>query len=465
MPARLYAGDPVTFVITVRNPNTSTFVITVTDQLVPLLAIACGSEHVDPATAAPVCDAQQNVITYVAPITAQTGLTLTFRAMISSTMLLDQDITNTVWVDDGERIISRTVTLDIVRLSYVYLPLIARRWPPIPYPPTNLDVTQPDIRGDYTISWDYVGYPDVTAPTSYELQESLDAAFSDPAVYLTTQKSYSFTDKLTGTYYYRVRGKNAYGNGIWATLPAVQVSRVFFDDFSEPSSGWRTGDAERYNFWDVNHIGWEVVANLNYVDGHYQIYVPLHRGTPPWGEVDTFWVWPAVEAPLPPDAYPLPDRYCIEARAAFTEDRWAARWGIVFGANADFNQLFVFNITDNHDRAVIYYQNYLFPGNNSFRHCVYQNACDTNKKNYLLPWYGDGYWDPAINSAPAYNTIKVVVRGSSVDSYANGILMDTRGIAFPRERIGLIGGSWEVTPVDLRVDYFRYDPMCPEAQK
>jgi len=460
-------GDPVTFVVTVRNPNTATFGITITDQLAPLLTIVCGSEHVDPAAAVPVCDAQQNVITYIAPITAQTGLTLTFRAMISSTLLLDRDITNTVWVDDGERIISRTVTLDIASLSYVYLPLIARRWPPIPYPPTNVSVTAPDIRGDYTISWDYVDYPDVTAPASYELQESLDAAFSDPAVYLTTQTSYSFTDKPNGRYYYRLRGKNVHGDGVWANLPVVHVTRVFFDDFSDPTSGWRTKDAERYNFWDANHPGWEVVAKFNYIDDHYQIYVPHHRGSYTFGEVDTFWVWPVVEAPLPPEAYPLPDRYCIEARAAFVNEAWVARWGIVFGAttNLTYTQVYAFHVNDNANRAVIYYQNYLFPGNINWRHCVYQYNCEINKKIFFLPWYEAGHMNPVIFRAPEYNTLKVVVREQWVDSYVNGVLMDTRAITFPRERIGLIGGSWEVTPVDLRVDYFRYRPMCPEAQQ
>ena len=32
------------------------------------------------------------------------------------------------------------------------------------------------------------------------------------------------------------------------------------------------------------------------------------------------------------------------------------------------------------------------------------------------------------------------------------------------DKIGLIGGSYEVTPVDLWFDYFRYDATCPEAQ-
>ncbi len=465
-PDTLYAGDTVTFAIALRNTSTATLGITVTDQLVAALEIVCGSEQVNPATGWPVCDAQQNVITYTAPITAHSVITLSFQAVISASLMPGQVITNTVWIDDGMHILTRSVTLTLADpTQYVYLPLVIRRWPPLPYPPTNPDVTPPNMQGNYTLSWDYIGFPDITAPTSYVLEEALDAVFSDPTVYepgLNT--SYSFTGKLPDMYYYRVRGQNSYGPGDWTYFPPVNVTREFFDDFSDPSSGWRTGEVERYNFWDPNHYGLEVVGNLNYVDGHYQIYVPRHRGSWPPGEVDTFWVWPAVAAPLPPDAYPLPDRYCVEVRAAFVNPSyWAGRWGVVFGANTNFDQLYAFNITDIQNRAMIYYQNYHFPGNSNYRHCDYQNDCAPNQKHYLLPWYQENYRDPAIHEGNAYNTLKIVVRGDWVYSYANGVLLDERAFSFPRDRIGLMGGSWEVTPIDLRIDYFHYQPYCPES--
>jgi hypothetical protein len=61
----------------------------------------------------------------------------------------------------------------------------------------------------------------------------------------------------------------------------------------------------------------------------------------------------------------------------------------------------------------------------------------------------------------SWNTLRVVVRGDDVRYYINGRAAGGANIPrMPRERIGLIGGSWEVTPVDILIDYFRYEPDC-----
>ena len=64
-----------------------------------------------------------------------------------------------------------------------------------------------------------------------------------------------------------------------------------------------------------------------------------------------------------------------------------------------------------------------------------------------------------------YNRLKVVVNGDYVDIYVNDHHLgnvDTGDL--PHNRVGLIGGSWEVTPIDIMIDYFKYDPYCPEVQ-
>ena len=72
--------------------------------------------------------------------------------------------------------------------------------------------------------------------------------------------------------------------------------------------------------------------------------------------------------------------------------------------------------------------------------------------------------DFTIIPTAGYNTLKVAVKGNVFDVYVNGVKVDWGDIiGMPRERIGLIGGSYETTPVDLWFDYFRYDPLCPEA--
>ncbi len=42
----------------------------------------------------------------------------------------------------------------------------------------------------------------------------------------------------------------------------------------------------------------------------------------------------------------------------------------------------------------------------------------------------------------------------------NGSLGSGSVPKMPRDRIGLIGGSWEVTPVDIRSNYVRYLAGC-----
>lgn len=471
-PDPVYASDTVTFAITLRNISTVTFGITVTDHLVPQLTLICGSEQVDPEMGiSPVCDAQQNAITYTAPISAQTGVTLTFQALVGSTLRAGHNITNTVLVDDGEYSITRTVTLVVAGPSYVYLPLVARRWPPIPHPPT-ISITTPDLGGNYTVSWAYGAYPSVPAPTSYVLQESLNVNFATSTFYTFTGSTYTynFTNKPAGLYYYRVRGHNDYGAGEWSRTVTASVSRIYYDNFSNPASGWHTGEDQRYNFWDPNWLGWETVSYINYRDNHYRFYIPFTRHA--GGDVDTWWVWPAVSAPLPDVMRPIPENYCIEARARFVSHTgsgiiWWAHWGIVFGANEGFNNFYTFQINDNRNRALLHFPSYVYPGNNNIRYRSVYNDNWTNIELRLIDWRPDGYQFDNIHTNPSYNTIKVVVRNGRVDFYVNGVWMERYnfGPGLPRAKIGLIAGNWEVTPQELLVDYFRYDPACSEAQQ
>jgi len=470
-PDPIYAGDTVTFAIAVRNVSTVTFGITVTDQLVPQLPLVCGSQQADPAAGvSSICDAQQNAITYTASITAQTGMTFTFQALTASTLQMGAEVSNTAWVYYGEHSITDTVTFVIAGPHYVYLPLIVRRWPPIPYPP-SISVTTPDLGGNYTVSWTYNNQT-VPVPTSYELQESLDAGFSTATSYTLSGSTYAynFTNKPGGLYYYRVRGHNAYGAGEWSQTVSASVSRVYYDGFSNPASGWHTGEDQRYNFWDPNWPGWETVSYINYQDDHYRFYIPLTRHT--GGDVDTWWVWPAVSAPLPAAMQPVPDNYCIEARARFVSHTgsgiiWWAHWGIVFAGNEGFTDLYTFQINDNRNRAVIRYPYYDYPGNNNIRYRIDDPSDQTNIEYRMIDWENDGYQFYNINSNPAYNVIKVVVHDGRVDGYVNGVWMVRYdfGPGLTHSKIGLIAGNWEVTPQELLVDYFRYDPACSEAQQ
>jgi hypothetical protein len=229
----------------------------------------------------------------------------------------------------------------------------------------------------------------------------------------------------------------------------------YVDHFNDPSSGWYVGGAERWNYYlEGGYWRKDVVAEMSYRNGNYRIWVPLDvRGG---GSVDTWFVWPAEMAPLPEIYKPIPDSYCVEARAKFANsegeyDPYGAHWGLVFGANGDRSEIYTFQVNANHDYAVLHYHNYVYPGNR-------ESSDGNNVENRIFPWGRDrGDLIPATQ----YNTLKVVVKGSWADFYANGVKLVSANISgMPRAQVGVIGGSYEITPVEVTFDYFRYDSEC-----
>ena len=91
-----------------------------------------------------------------------------------------------------------------------YLPLVLKRWPPIPYQPTLNPISNPDGDGNYYVTW--TEQPSRLADT-YVLQEATNAAFTAGLrnVCTTSQQSCLVSSRPAGTYYYRVRGHNSWG--------------------------------------------------------------------------------------------------------------------------------------------------------------------------------------------------------------------------------------------------------------
>lgn len=124
---------------------------------------------------------------------------------------------------------SITATTSVKIMAYVYLPLILKRWPPVPYQPTLYAINNADGDGNYTVSW--TEQPTRLADT-YTLEEATDAAFiTGLRIVCTTAQQYcAVSGRLAGTYYYRVRGYNTWGYGVWSNvqlgvvLPATPTS-------------------------------------------------------------------------------------------------------------------------------------------------------------------------------------------------------------------------------------------------
>jgi hypothetical protein len=104
----------------------------------------------------------------------------------------------------------------------VILPLVLRRWPPVPYQPTLYPISNPDGDGSYTVAWEE--QPARLADT-YTLEEATSPDFTSglSVVCTTAQQSCNVSGRLAGTYYYRVRGHNAWASEPYSNIETATV--------------------------------------------------------------------------------------------------------------------------------------------------------------------------------------------------------------------------------------------------
>ena len=442
------------------------------------------------------------------------------------------------------------------QIYYAYLPIIAKRWPPIPYAPDLARISNPDRRVSYTLNWSYDdNEPDVPDPTSYTLQEDTNPNFTDPVVHTdigseqftitdpdhektggtyyyrvrghntygagewsvvrstlvrvlpyaptlqtidnadrddsytvewsyghaypqvntfvlqeATNPSFSgaqtyqlsgattsrqFTDKGSQRYYYRVKGRNEYGDGPWSTGESVEaVSADFFDNFSDPGSGWMTHDAACcLSGCDdgtlQQHPNYKY--DLFYDSGRYHVRIPLDcRAGGNHG--DTRHIYPLVFAPN--TERPL-SRTCLEAKGTFERwDPYWSFWGLVFAASDDKSTVWSLEVNNLGDWAVVKRTGYDFPG---------PNAPYVNEERIYEEAYTGGHRDPA-EAAYEPNTLRAEVDGRRVKLYING--QKVHEFSDPEIRslteVGLIGGNWEITPTQIGYSYFLIDEGCDD---
>ena len=100
-----------------------------------------------------------------------------------------------------------------------YLPLVTRKWPPVPDAPTLYAIDNQDGDGTYSIHWSQGAEVQV-----YILEESTDSAFSDVrATYSTGSTEYEITGQGPARLYYRVKARNSWGDSGWSTVQQVDV--------------------------------------------------------------------------------------------------------------------------------------------------------------------------------------------------------------------------------------------------
>jgi uncharacterized repeat protein (TIGR01451 family) len=206
-----------------------------------------------------------------------------------------------------------TVTLDNGE-TILYFPLLFKRWPAVPYAPTMNSISNPDQEENYAVSWSY-SYTDISVLT-YTLQEATDENFSDPTNYYPgNSTSYSFTDKDSGNYYYRVRGHNQYGAGNWSNVSGTTVrSYSYHYDFSSPTTVSNPWPVRRSSLYEGDVWGGTWTE-----EQQGSLFAVMND------KFDFAISSPMEVAPAPP--------YSIQTRVAIHDPANLVAYGIIFGAN------------------------------------------------------------------------------------------------------------------------------------
>jgi len=167
-------------------------------------------------------------------------------------------LAGTGWVDLG--VIHNTDAAIRVRTSpgppfvphhFVYLPLVMKRYPPIPETPVLYSIVGAGD-GNYSVSWSSAALAD-----TYLLQEGDNGAFSSPTPYpATAATSRFFSNKGIGTFYYRVKASNAWGDSGWSNTQMALVSPSGTFDCSADATIFRGDKGTNYGGFPELYVGY-----------------------------------------------------------------------------------------------------------------------------------------------------------------------------------------------------------------
>jgi len=323
-----------------------------------------------------------------------------------------------------------------------------------PYAPTLQAIDNADGDDTYVVRWSYgYTYPSVD---TFILEESTNSDMSGAKQYppvSASTTSREFSGKGSATYYYRVKGHNEYGDGPWSSIKRVtSVSNDFYDDFNDPGSGWMRHEARCCLSGCDNGILQQhpqYKYDLFYDGGKYHVKIPLDcRASGNHG--DTRHIYPVVFAP----GVERPDsRTCVEAKGSFERyDTYWSFFGLVFAASDDKSTVWSLEVNDLGDWAVLRRTSYDFPG---------PNSSEYNETRWKEEDWAGGIRPPA-RAAFRSNTLRAEVEGSNVKLYINGqkVYEFSNSEIRSLEKVGLIGGDWEITPTQIGYDYFHVDQGC-----
>ena len=107
----------------------------------------------------------------------------------------------------------------------IYLPVVFKRWPPIPDVPALDPIDNSDSDGTYIVSWNLAYLAE-----SFTLVEDDNADFVSPTTVYDHGAATAWwaSGRAPGTYYYRVKASNSWGDSAWSNTRSTTV-REFVD--------------------------------------------------------------------------------------------------------------------------------------------------------------------------------------------------------------------------------------------
>ena len=345
--------------------------------------------------------------------------------------------------------------------AYVYLPLMAKRWPPIPYAPTINAINNDDLEDEYIVSWAY-NHSNVPV-SSFTLQEATNNDFTEGVKSYTIPAgslSKTISDQEDGVYCYRVRGVNAWGPGPWSGRTCTEVeTRVSYDyDFSAGLQGW---NIRRSDEGKSEQLPYPVAK-----DG--KLYHLVR------GKADYSILSPLQPAPSPPytiEGYvDIVDQETIEDGYGGAEyiAKSGMTYGIIFGGNGDgtcpTEKGQIEGCLYHYYRILVAYDQAKGSLKWQFKRVDYHDADSSGQGEELIGW---PYLDDHIDNALGWNKWRIEVDGSgdnNIRIYLNddliGQVTDTRYtsgedlyfgvfLASPRE-LGAVATKWEWFRVEPR---------------